>query len=222
MTEKLKVVYRSLQDLLPYARNAMLHSDLQVAQLVDSIQEFGWTNPILIDEFEEIIAGHGRALAADALGMATVPTITLKGLSEAQKRAYRLADNQLPRNAQWNEKLLSLEIMELKELDFEIDKIGFSEAELSKLLKIEPDDIQDHWVGMPEFNQADKNGYRQIIVHFETALDMQNFAALIGQKITEKTKYIWYPEQQRDLVSDKAYISDESTVSPLHRQQRES
>lgn len=222
MTEKLKVVYRALQDLLPYARNAMLHSDMQVAQLVGSIQEFGWTNPILIDESGEIIAGHGRALAADALGMATVPTITLRGLNEAQKRAYRLADNQLPRNAQWNEKLLSLEIMELKELDFEIDKIGFSEAELSKLLKIEPDDIQDHWVGMPEFNQADKNGYRQIIVHFETALDMQNFAVLIGQKITEKTKYIWYPEQQRDLVSDKAYISDESTVSPLHRQQRES
>lgn len=222
MTEKLKIVYRPRRELLPYARNAMLHSDEQVAQLVDSIEEFGWTNPVLIDEAGVIIAGHGRVLAAESMGFDPVPTITLKGLTEVQKRAYRLADNRLPRNAGWDEKLLSLEIMDLKDLDFDIDKIGFTDAEISKLLKIEPDDIGEHWVGMPEFNQGDKNGCRQLIVHFETAIDVQNFAVLIGQKISEKTKYVWYPEQHRDLVADKAYISDESAVSPLHRQQRES
>ncbi|URO00943.1 ParB/Srx family N-terminal domain-containing protein [Leclercia adecarboxylata] len=221
MTDKLKIMYRARRELLPYARNAMLHDDAQVAQLVDSIKEFGWTNPILIDEAGEIIAGHGRVLAAEQLGIDPVPTITLSGLSDSQKRAYRLADNRLPRNAQWDEKLLSLEIVALSELDFDIEKIGFSEAEISKLLKIEPDDIQEHWVGMPDFNQTDQNGCRQLIVHFETAIDVQNFVVLLGQKITDKTKYLWYPEQRRDLVSDKAYISDESSVSPVHNQQRE-
>lgn len=222
MNNKLKVIYRPRRELLPYARNAMLHDEVQVAQLVESIKEFGWTNPILIDEAGEIIAGHGRVLAAEQLGVDPVPTITLSGLTDAQIRAYRLADNRLPRNAYWDEKLLSLEIQELKELDFDIDKIGFTEAEVSKLLNIDPDDINEHWVGMPDFHQSDQNGCRQLIVHFETAIDVQNFAALIGQRITDKTKYLWYPEQHRDLVSDKAYVSDESTVPPLHSQQRES
>lgn len=169
MTQKLKIIYRPRRELLPYARNAMLHDSAQVAQLVASIEEFGWTSPVLIDESGEIIAGHGRVLAAEQMGFDPIPTITLSGLSDAQKRAYRLADNRLPRKAAWDENLLSLEVLELKELDFDIDKIGFTEAELSKLLKFEPDDIREHWVGMPEFDQADKNGYRQIIVHFETA-----------------------------------------------------
>lgn len=216
--KKLKVIYRSLRDLIPYARNAMLHTEEQVEQLVGSIEEFGWTNPILIDEVGEIIAGHGRVLAAEQMGYDPVPTITLEGLSEAQKRAYRLADNQLPRNGGWDSKLLSEELAELRELEFDIGVIGFSDLEISNILGMEPDNPSDHWNGMPDFNQEDKNGF-QMIVHFETQADMQNFATLVGQKITEKTKYIWYPEHHRDEVADKAYISDESTIPPIHSQQ---
>lgn len=93
MSEKLKIVYRPLQELSPYAHNARTHSPEQVAQLVESIKQFGWTNPVLIDEKGEIIAGHGRVMAAEMLKMDSVPVIVLSGLTDEQKKAYRLADN---------------------------------------------------------------------------------------------------------------------------------
>ncbi|MFP2239942.1 ParB/Srx family N-terminal domain-containing protein [Pseudescherichia vulneris] len=219
MSEKLKIVYRPHKELVPYARNAMEHSEAQINQIAESIGEFGWTNPILIDEAGEIIAGHGRVLAAEQMGYDPVPTVTLAGLTAEQKRAYRLADNQLPRNGGWNDKLLGAEITELQDLDFDIGVIGFSDLEIGNFLGVEPDNPADHWEGMPDFNQEDKNGFHRMVVHFETEADVQNFATLVGQKITEKTKFIWYPEHQRDQVADKAYISDESTIPTLHSQQ---
>ncbi|BEC24313.1 tail fiber assembly protein [Escherichia coli] len=92
MSEKLKIVYRPLQELSPYAHNARTHSTEQVAQLVESIKQFGWTNPVLIDEKGEIIAGHGRVMAAEMLKMDSVPVIVLSGLTDEQKKAYRLKD----------------------------------------------------------------------------------------------------------------------------------
>ena len=107
MSEKLKIVYRPLQELSPYAHNARTHSPEQVAQLVESIKQFGWTNPVLIDEKGEIIAGHGRVMAAEVLKMDSIPVIVLSGLMDDQKKAYRLADNRLPLNAGWDEELLT-------------------------------------------------------------------------------------------------------------------
>lgn len=214
----MKIVYRPHRELVPYARNAMEHSETQVNQIVASIEEFGWTNPILIDESGEIIAGHGRVLAAEQMGYDPVPTITLAGLTAEQKRAYRLADNQLSRNAGWDEKLLISEISDLQELDFDIGLIGFSDLEINSLFNTEPDNPADHWTGMPDFNQEDQNGFHRMVIHFETAQDLQDFARLVGQKITDKTKYMWFPEHHRDEVADKAYISDESTVPAVHSQ----
>lgn len=210
MTEKLKIVYRPLKDLTLYARNARTHDDLQVLQLVASIEEFGWTNPILIDECGEIIAGHGRVLAADQMGISSVPTITLSGLTDAQKAAYRIADNRLPLNAGWNGDLLKLEIEALQDVEFDVGLLGFSDLELGDILGVEPDDPRDHWVGMPAFDQENTNGVRQLIVHFETDADVVLFAQLVQQQITSKTKYIWYPEHKRESTVNKAYISDES------------
>lgn len=217
MTEqKIKICYLNRSKLSRYDRNAMQHSDEQIEQIVDSIKAFGWTNPILIDETGEIIAGHGRLAAAEQLDIEEIPTITLKGLSDAQKRAYRLADNQLPRNAGWDEVLLSSEIEELQDLNFDISLIGFSDLEINGLLNTEPDNPSDHWVGMPDFKQEDQNGFHRMVVHFETAQDLQDFAGLVGQKLTDKTKYMWFPEHHRDEVADKAYISDESAISSVH------
>lgn len=134
MSDKLKIVYRPLKDLTPYARNARTHNDVQVNQVVVSIKEFGWTNPILIDENAEIIAGHGRVLAAEQLAFDVVPCITLSGLSEAQKRAYRLADNKLPLSAGWDEVLLKTELRELADGEFDLTLTGFGDDELSALL----------------------------------------------------------------------------------------
>ena len=116
MKEKpeLKIVYRQVADLIPYARNARTHSDEQVTRIASSIKEFGFTNPILIDGDNGIIAGHGRLMAAKKLGMREVPTIELSGMTDAQKRAYILADNKLALDAGWDEELLRLEFEELR------------------------------------------------------------------------------------------------------------
>jgi|9_EtaG_2_1085328.scaffolds.fasta_scaffold09356_1 DNA modification methylase len=130
-----KVERTSIKSITPYARNSRTHSDEQVAQIAASIKEWGFTTPILIDTDGEIIAGHGRLLAAQRLGLEEVPTMTAKGWSEAQKRAYVIADNKLALNAGWNDEMLKIELDGLKELEFDLDLVGFSDDELAKLLQ---------------------------------------------------------------------------------------
>ena len=124
---------RPVAALVPYARNARTHSDEQVAQIAASIREWGWTMPVLIDEAGTIIAGHGRVLAAQRLGLAEIPVMVATGWSEAKRRAYVIADNKLALNAGWDEELLSLEIGDLKGLDVDLRLTGFGELELVKL-----------------------------------------------------------------------------------------
>jgi DNA modification methylase len=132
--DDLEIAWRPLGELIPYARNPRTHSDAQVAQIAASIREFGWTNPVLVDGANGIIAGHGRVLAARKLGLERVPVIELAHMSEAQKRAYVLADNQLALNAGWDEALLRLELADLSELGFDLGLIGFAEGQLERLL----------------------------------------------------------------------------------------
>jgi DNA modification methylase len=127
----------SVEKLIPYVRNSRTHSDGQVAQIAASIKEFGWTNPILVDGESGVIAGHGRLLAARKLGQKEVPVIELAHMTESQKRAYVIADNQLAMNAGWDTTLLSLELADLKEQGFEMDVLGFDPKELDKLLEPE-------------------------------------------------------------------------------------
>ena len=129
-----QVQLRATEALIPYIRNARTHSDAQVAQIAASIREFGWTNPLLVDGANGLIAGHGRLLAARKLGLAEVPVIELAHLSPAQKRAYILADNKLAENAGWDEELLRLELADLKLADFDLGLIGFGEDDLATLL----------------------------------------------------------------------------------------
>jgi len=131
-----KIEYIAVDKLIPYANNARTHDDNQVTQIASSIKEFGFNNPILIDESNGIIAGHGRLMAAKKLGLAEVPTIKLEHLSESQRKAYILADNRIALNSGWDTELLSLE---LKELDSQIDlsMLGFDAKELSALLEPE-------------------------------------------------------------------------------------
>src|SRR5687768_10498815 len=131
---ELEVAWRELGELITYAGNPRTHSDAQVAQIAASIREFGWSNPVLVDGANGIIAGHGRVLAARKLGLQRVPVIELAHMSEAQKRVYVLADNQLALNAGWDEALLRLELADLSELGFDLGLIGFGEGELERLL----------------------------------------------------------------------------------------
>jgi site-specific DNA-methyltransferase (adenine-specific) len=120
--------------LIPFAKNSRTHSDAQVAQIAASIREFGFTNPVLIDEANGIIAGHGRVMAARKLKLTEVPCIRLSHLSDAQKRAYVIADNKLALNAGWDEAMLKLELADLKALDFDLDLTGFDTDEIDALL----------------------------------------------------------------------------------------
>lgn len=130
-----------LERLIPYASNSRTHSEEQVAQIAASIREFSFTNPVLIDADDGIIAGHGRVLAARKLGMSEVPCIRLSHLTDAQRRAYVIADNKLALNAGWDEALLRVEIESLKDADFDLGLTGFSEDELAALLA-EPEIIE--------------------------------------------------------------------------------
>tara|TARA_R110000850_G_scaffold4471_2_gene20214 strand:- start:3096 stop:4307 length:1212 start_codon:yes stop_codon:yes gene_type:complete len=141
-----------VSDLIPYVNNSRTHSDEQVNQVASSIKEFGFTNPVLIDEQGGLIAGHGRVMAAKKLGIDEVPSIVLVGLTEAQKKAYIIADNQLPLNAGWDLDKLKLEIETLNELDFDIDLLGFDDDFLSGLLDEQTEGLtdEDHVPELPE------------------------------------------------------------------------
>jgi site-specific DNA-methyltransferase (adenine-specific) len=145
----MKIETKPTADLIPYARNSRTHSEAQVAQIAGSIREFGFTNPVLIDADNGIIAGHGRVMAAQKLGLDKVPCIRLSHLTETQRRAYIIADNKLALNAGWDDEMLALELGELADLDFEMDLIGFSEDELAGLLtettegETDPEDVPE-------------------------------------------------------------------------------
>lgn len=141
----LKITYKPTDSLAPYARNAREHSEAQVAQIVSSIKEFGFTNPILVDESDGIIAGHGRVLAAAKLGLDKVPTVQLIGLSAAQKKAYILADNKIALNGTWSFDMLRLEMADLRESGFDLGVTGFDQFEVADIFatrigKTDPDD----------------------------------------------------------------------------------
>ena len=150
MEMKLKIEYRKVSDLLPYARNARTHSDAQVSQLAASIKEFGFNNPVAIDADGMILCGHGRVMAAQKLGLAEVPTVCLSHLSDTQVKAYILADNKLALNAGWDNDLLKVELEDLKDLDFDLNLTGFSDDELKDILVEDPTEVQeDNFDGEP-------------------------------------------------------------------------
>lgn len=130
----MKIETLKTADLIPYARNSRTHSEAQVAQIAGSIREFGFTNPVLIDGENGIIAGHGRVMAAGKLGLEKVPCIRLAHLTEAQRKAYIIADNKLALNAGWDEEMLGLELADLREMDFDLGLIGFDADEIEAAL----------------------------------------------------------------------------------------
>ena len=169
-----KIELREINTLIPYINNSRKHSDEQVAQIAASIKEFGWTNPILVDGNNGLIAGHGRLLAARKLNMDKIPVIELAHLSEIQKKALIIADNKLALNADWDNEILKLEIGSLE--DFNLSILGFNENELANLfdeLKEAPItdldyqaafsiivDCKDEQEQEKIFNELDTKGYK--------------------------------------------------------------
>ena len=166
----LEIKYKPLVDLFPYANNSRTHNDKQIKQIVRSIEEFGFTNPVLIAPNGEIIAGHGRVMAAEEMGIDEVPTITLENLSEEQKRAYVIADNKLALNSGWNEKMLMREMFALDDAKYDLSLIGFESDELKKLLDIDTgNDVNEE--GEIEFSEELGEAHNYVVLYFSNDVD---------------------------------------------------
>jgi ParB-like chromosome segregation protein Spo0J len=160
-----KITQKKVTELIPYVNNSRTHSDEQVAQIAASIKEFGWTNPILVDGENGIIAGHGRLLAARKLGHTEVPTIELKDLTETQKKAYIIADNKLALNAGWDNEILTIELESLLADGFNLEILGFDPSELDNKT-IDYDILDEEDVNETMSDMA--NGVRKAIqIEFE-------------------------------------------------------
>jgi ParB-like chromosome segregation protein Spo0J len=197
-------------DLIPYARNAKKHDASQVAKLAGSIREFGFTNPVLIDKDNGIIAGHGRVLAAQSLALETVPCIRLGHLTDTQRRAYILADNRLAEiGGGWDEEMLKLELADLKD-NLNLEDMGWNSAEIDKLLAsgelAASPEIE--WEGMPDYEGLEPC-LRKVWVNFDREEDVAAFFGLLKQSYTEKTKSIWFPHKERRDLKSQVWESDE-------------
>lgn len=178
---ELKIKYLKTADLIPYVNNSREHSEEQVTQVASSIQTFGFTNPILVDEKKSIIAGHGRLLAAKKLELDKVPTITLTGLTDAEKKAYVIADNKLALNSSWNFEMLKLEMESLIELDFDLSLMGFDSGETDEILNGWGSDLDDYLGKEPE----DENDGTDVIKIKCLELDKDDLINLLDRAIAQ-------------------------------------
>jgi ParB-like chromosome segregation protein Spo0J len=211
---KRELVYRDPRKLRPHDRNARTHSDAQVRQIRASIDEYGFTAPILLRGDFTIGAGHGRWLAALlAPRLMEVPTIVLDGLTDAQWRAYVLADNRLALNSAWDYEMLRREIVDLHALgELDLHVTGFSPEELTGLLHTVDIGVMDpdaEWLGMPEYIQEDAGAHRSIIIHLRSAEDVQAFLRAIGQEgLSPSARFTWFPREPRADFTKRRYMGE--------------
>ena len=173
-----------VSDLIPYARNSRTHSDVQVNKIASSIKEFGFLNPVLIDKDNGIIAGHGRVMAAQKLGLKEVPVLQIGHLSDTQKRAYIIADNRLALDAGWDEEMLRVEFAELADNGFNLELTGF---ELEEISAVDFDESEE--VGMPDLPDGDKEPFQQktFTLHDEQAAIVDDAITLARTNPTADT-----------------------------------
>jgi ParB-like chromosome segregation protein Spo0J len=201
----MKVETVSIESIVPYANNPR-NNEEAIEKVARSIDEFGWQQPIVVDENMVIIVGHTRLLAAKSLGLNEVPIHVADKLTDEQARAYRLADNRTNEYASWNMKMLGIELRDLDDIGFDIELTGFNNIELASLL-IDPEVIEDHsaeWQGMPEY-ESENVAYKSLVVHFLKAQDVNDFSQLIGQAIGDRTKYLWFPPVEKEDAKSKEY-----------------
>lgn len=202
MSYKLQVTYRRVDELIPYARNPRTHSDEQIAKIAASIAEFGWTQPILVDGKNGIIAGHGRLLAARKLGLTEVPVIELGHLTPAQKRAYIIADNRLALEAGWDEEMLALELAELSEAGYDLSLTGFDDEEIEKLLAGIEDALEDVAEGLEE----------NVVGESEEHSDIDEDEVALPKIVTSRPGDIWLLGKHRLICADS---SDRQAIARL-------
>ena len=206
-----KVERWKIERLVPYARNARTLSDEQVAQIAASIREWGWTTPVLVDEDGGIIAGHGRTLAAQRLQMTEVPVMVARGWSDAKKRAYVLADNKLAMNAGWDEEILQIELLALKDEGFNIDLIGFDGNELAEIFADDAKTIDENnpytsKIKTPIYEPQGKKPSLEELYDDKKSMDL--IVSIQESKLNEKEKQFLMTAASRHIVFDYGKIAN--------------
>lgn len=196
-----------LTDIKPYTKNPRKKIDIE--KVANSIKEFGWQQPIVVDKNNIIIAGHSRYEAAKMLKEDTVPVL-VANISEDKAKGYRIADNKTNQYSEWDYDLLHNEFKDLIKDNFELSKLGFNNNELDSILNWDNTnskwlDADEEWQDMPEFNHDNLAPHRRLIVNFGNTDAVEKFFKLVGQDYTDKTKYIDIPFRPRQVLKDKGY-----------------
>ena len=205
----MKIQQVKVDELIPYINNSRTHSVEQVAQIASSIKEFGWTNPILVDGNNGIIAGHGRLQAARKLKMTEVPVIELAHLSETQKKALIIADNKLALNAGWDNEMLKIELTNLLEQGFALDILGFDQANLDEIFL--PDNVKDEneysqKVDVPTYEPTGEKPSLEDLYDDEKAMDL--ITTIQQSKLNEKEKQFLMAAASRHIVFNYEKIAN--------------
>ena len=195
-----------IDSIMPWEKNANYHPPEQIQRLCEIIQYQGFRIPLIVDRAtNEVVAGCGRLMAAKEMGLKEVPVIFEDFKSYDQKYAFMVSDNAITSWAILDFATINVELKNLELPNIELLGIKNFTVDIA-----EKNDPNKEWVGMPEFDQGDAMGVKQIIVHFATEQDVLDFCNLVKQKITNKTKYIWFPEQEIASQKDVEYSDDES------------
>lgn len=204
-----------LSRIKPNPDNPRKHSKDQISQIAESMREWGVTWPILVEEDGVIIAGHGRYAAAKRLKLKSYPVIVAQDWSEAQKRAYTIADNRLTELSDWDASQLAKDFASLQLTDFNLELTGFQDFAIDGYVRgiAQSDfDALAEWQGMPEFKAEDiQEGFASVKVRFRNAEDLARFAELMEQFVGEKTKSIWFPVMEDERTSHLEVVSHDAS-----------
>lgn len=207
-----------LKVVIPYEKNPRKKRNIE--KVAQSIKEFGFLQPIVVDQNMVIVAGHGRYEAAIMLNLKNVPILkvgagTVDALTPEQIKAYRIADNKLNEYSEWDFGLLHKEFGDLLDVNYDLMNLGFGEQELESMITFEGNtdlytkkDAFDEWNEMPEFDHENKKPYRTLYVHFYEEDEVQQFSKVINQPITEKTKFLYIPPIEKKVMKDKEYDNE--------------
>jgi len=203
----MEITELKLEDIKPYSKNPRKKIDIE--KVANSIREYGWQQPIVIDKNNVIIVGHSRYEAAKILKMKTAPVI-VANMSHKKAIGYRIADNKTNQYSEWDYELLHNELKELIDVEYNLDNLGFNNNELDTILNWENTDSKwldanEEWQEMPEFNHDDLAPHRRLIINFGNAEAVEKFFKLVGQDYTDKTKFINIPFRPKQVLKDKGY-----------------
>ena len=207
----MKIEMIDIDKIKPYEKNPRKNQNGE--KIAKSLEKYGWRQPIVVDKDYVVIVGHTRLMGAEYLKMKQVPVHVASDMKDEAVKAYRIADNRLSEDSTWDYELLKFEMDLLNGIGFNLDDLGFEKQELETII-FQPDhksrdwlEHEEHWQDMPAFDHEDQSPFRSLTINFVSQDSMDKFFQIIKQDYTDKTKYIWYPKIEKNVIKDKAFES---------------